>query len=462
MSVMIRNGRIVTADENYIADIFIEQEKVTAIGVGLPYKAEKIIDAAGKYIIPGGVDVHTHLDMPLGNISSSDDFETGTRAAAFGGTTTIIDYATQLKGMRMQDAFAAWRKKAEGKACIDYGFHMIITELPDDYLNDMDEMIDQGITSFKLFMAYPGVLMVDDSTILKAMKKAAENGGLICMHAEDGNKIEAIVRKTIAEGKTLPIYHALTRPPTTEAEAVQRAIDLAEEANVPVYIVHVSSQDALQKIIEARDKKAKVFAETCPQYLFLSIDDLEKPDFEGAKYVLTPPLREKWDQDKLWDGIKNNHLQIVSTDHCPFNFRGQKDLGINDFSKIPNGGPGIENRLHLLFDRGVLKERITINQWVAIISTTPAKLFGLFPKKGTIEVDSDADLVIWDPNKTHTISARTHHMRVDYSMYEGFKVQGFAEIVLSRGEVIINRGEWSGRSGRGRFIKRNKYTEIIE
>jgi dihydropyrimidinase len=451
MSILIKNCQIITAEENYFADIYIEQEKVTTIGTNLSMSADREINANGKYVIPGGIDVHTHLDMPLGNISSSDDFETGTRAAAYGGTTTIIDYATQSKGMRMRGAFDIWRMKAEGKACIDYGFHMIVTDLSDDHFNDMDELVSEGITSFKFFMAYPNLLMVDDATILKAMNKSAENGGLICIHAEDGYAIDAFVKKAIADNNILPIYHALTRPTKTEADAVQRTI---------VYIVHVSSYDALRKIIEAQEKGIEVFAETCPQYLFLSIEDLEKPYFEGAKYVLTPPLREKFNQEKLWEGIINNHIQIVSTDHCPFNFKGQKELGKNDFTKIPNGGPGIENRMQLIFEGGVNQKRISLNRWVAITSTNPAKLFGLFPRKGKIAVGSDADIIIWNPNINHIISARTHHMRVDYSMYEGFSVGGNAEIVLSRGEVIINEGKWIGKSGRGKFIKRDTYQRV--
>jgi len=306
-------------------------------------------------------------------------------------------------------------------------------------------------------MAYPGVLMVDDTTIFKAMRKTAENGGLICMHAENGSVIDVIVKKAVAEGKKAPIYHGLTRPTSAEAEAVNRAIALAEIAGVPVYIVHLSSYDALQRVSEARDKGLLAYAETCPQYLFLSIEDLDRPNFEGAKYVFTPPLREKWHQDKLWDGLKTNNLQIVSTDHCPFCFKEQKELGKDDFTKIPNGGPGVENRLQLLFEGGVNKKRISVNRWVEITSTTPAKMFGMYPRKGTIAVGSDADIVVWDPNVEHIISAKTHHMRVDYSMFEGFKIKGNAETVLSRGEVIVEKGKWQGKAGRGRFVKRDAF-----
>lgn len=457
MSTTIKNARIVTAEQDYVADIYIEKDKITTIGASLPILADKVIDARGKYVIPGGIDVHTHLDMPFGGTTSADDFETGTRAAAFGGTTTIVDFAIQSKGMKMREALDMWWKKAEGKACTDYGLHMIITDLPDSHMEDMNEMVREGLSSFKLFMAYPGVLMVDDATIFKAMRKTAENGGLICMHAENGSVIDVIVKKAVAEGKKTPIYHALTRPTTAEAEAVNRAIAFAEIAGVPVYIVHLSSNDALLRVAEARDKGILAYAETCPQYLFLSLDDMERPNFESAKFVFTPPLREKWNQDKLWQGLKTNNLQIVSTDHCPFCFKEQKELGKDDFTKIPNGGPGIENRLQLLYDGGVNKKRISLNRWVEVVSTTPAKMFGMYPRKGTIAVGSDADIVIWNPNAEYVISAKTHHMRVDYSMFEGTKVKGNAETVLSRGEVIVDKGQWLGKTGRGQFIKRDAF-----
>jgi dihydropyrimidinase len=457
MSTLIKNGTVITAQDNYIADVYIEKDKITTIGANLKITADKVIDAKGKYVIPGGIDVHTHLDMPFGGTTSSDDFETGTRAAAFGGTTCLIDFAIQAKGMKMRDALDMWWKKGENRATIDYGLHMIITDLPDAHLEDMNDMVREGVTSFKLFMAYPGVLMVDDATIFKAMRQTAQNGALVCMHAENGSAIDVIVRKALAEGKTAPIYHGLTRPTTAEGEAVNRAIALAEMAGAPVYIVHLSSNDALQKVAEARDRGIPAYAETCPQYLFLSIEDLERPNFEGAKYVFTPPLREKWHQDKLWEGLRTNNLQVVSTDHCPFCFKEQKEMGKDDFTKIPNGGPGIENRLQLLFDGGVNKKRLSVNRWVELVSTTPAKMFGLFPRKGTIAVGSDADIVIWDPNVEHLISASTHHMRVDYSMFEGFKVKGNAETVLSRGEVIVDKGKFLGIAGRGVFVKRDTY-----
>jgi dihydropyrimidinase len=457
MSVLIKNGRIITAEQDYFADIFIEKDQITSIGKNLNIAADKIIDANNKFVIPGGVDVHTHLDMPFGGTVSCDDFETGTRAAAFGGTTCIIDFAIQSKGTRMRDALDVWWKKAEGKATIDYGLHMIITDLPDAHLEDMSDMVREGVTSFKLFMAYPGVLMVDDATIFKAMKHTATTGALVCMHAENGSVIDLIVQRTLAEGKTAPIYHALSRPTTAEGEAVNRAIALSEMAGAPVYIVHLSCNDALEKVAEARDRGLPAYAETCPQYLFLSLDDMNKPGFEDAKLVFTPPLREKWHQDKLWQGLRKNTLQVVSTDHCPFCFKEQKELGKDDFTKIPNGGPGIEHRLQLLYDGGVREGRISINRWVELTSATPAKMFGLYPKKGTIAVGTDADVVIWDPEVEHTLSVHTHHMCTDYSMFEGRKIKGNAVTVLSRGEIIVENNKYFGKAGRGNFIKRDTY-----
>lgn len=457
MSILIKNGRVITAEQDYHADVYISKDKITTIGNELKIDADKIIDAKNKFVIPGGVDVHTHLDMPFGGTTSSDDFESGTRAAAFGGTTCLIDFAIQSKGTRMRDALDIWWKKAQGKATIDYGLHMIITDLPDAHLEDMSDMVREGVSSFKLFMAYPGVLMVDDATIFKAMKQTAKTGALVCMHAENGNVIDTIVQQALAEGKTAPIYHALTRPTTAEGEAVNRAIALSEMAGTPVYIVHLSSNDALEKVAEARDRGLPTYAETCPQYLFLSLDDMNKPGFEDAKVVFTPPLREKWHQDKLWAGLQKNTLQVVSTDHCPFCFKEQKELGKDDFTKIPNGGPGIEHRLQLLFDGGVNEKRISVNRWVELTSATPAKMFGLYPRKGTIAVGSDADVVIWDPKFEHTLSVHSHHMHVDYSMFEGRKIKGNAETVISQGEVIVEKNKFFGTSGRGNFIKRDTY-----
>ena len=455
MTTLIQNGTVVTSQKSFPADILIDGEKIRDIRPGIPSEsAEKLIDAKGMLLFPGGIDVHTHLDMPFGGTTSSDDFETGTRAAAFGGTTTLIDFAIQARGTKMRDALDTWWKKADGRATIDYGLHMIVTDLPEAGLEDMDRLVAEGVASFKLFMAYPGVLMVDDATIFQALSRTAKNGALICMHAENGSVIDVIIRRALEEGKKAPIYHALTRPVTAEAEAVHRAIAMAEIAGAPVYIVHLSSEEALNQVREARDRGVPAFAETCPQYLLLSVDELARPDFEGAKYVFTPPLREKHHLPKLWDGLKNDHLQVVSTDHCPFCFADQKALGKDDFTKIPNGGPGVENRLQLLYHHGVNEGRITVNRFVELISTTPAKLFGLYPRKGELAPGSDADIVIWDPQADHLISAKTHHMRVDYSMFEGFRVKGNARAVFSRGEVIVDNGRFLGRTGRGAFLKR--------
>jgi dihydropyrimidinase len=455
LSILIKNGTVVTAREARRADVLIEGERISQVGPALAAPADaQVIDAAGTYVIPGGVDAHTHLDMPLGDILSSDDFETGTRAAAFGGTTCIIDFATQPRGTRMRDALDLWLRKAEGRATIDFGLHMIMTDLAGAGLEDMDDMVREGVTSFKLFMAYPKTLMVDDGTIFRALEQTAKNGALVCLHAENGSVIDVLVARALAEGKTAPIYHALTRPPRAEAEAVHRAIALAEMAGVPIYIVHVSSADALEQVREARDRGLPAFAETCPQYLVLSIDELARPGFEGAKYVFTPPLRPKEHQPKLWDGLRHDHLQVVATDHCPFCFKDQKSLGRDDFSKIPNGGPTIENRMQLLYHYGVNAARITLNRFVEVTSTTPARIFGLYPRKGEIVPGSDADVVVWDPERLHTISAQTHHMRVDYSMFEGFELRGNARTVISRGEVIVDSGRFCGKPGRGRYVKR--------
>src|SRR5580704_16208440 len=455
MSLLIRNGTFVTSIKTFPADILIEGERIKDVAPGIPIeKAHRIIDAAGMLLLPGGIDVHTHLDMPFGGTTSSDDFETGTRAAAFGGTTTLIDFAIQPKGTRMRDALDTWWKKAEGRATIDYGLHMIVTDLGEAGLEDMDDMVREGVASFKLFMAYPGVLMVDDATIFQALGRTAKNGALICMHAENGSVIDVLIARALAEGKTAPIYHGLTRPVAAEAEAVHRAIAMSEIAGAPVYIVHLSSEEALNEVREARDRGVPAFAETCPQYLLLSIDDLARPNFEGAKYVFTPPLRPKEHQPKLWDGLKHDYQQVVTTDHCPFCFEDQKILGKDDFTKIPNGGPGIENRLQLIYHHGVNAGKLSLNRFVEITSTTPARIFGMYPQKGEIAPGSDADIVIWDPGALYTISAQTHHMRVDYSMFEGFPVRGNARTVLSRGEVIVDGGEFLGKPGRGRFLKR--------
>jgi len=459
MGILIQNGTVVTAEKTFPADVLADGETIREVRAGIESAGHTLVDASGLLVLPGGIDAHTHLDMPFGGTTSADDFETGTCAAAIGGTTTIVDFAIQARGTRMRTALDTWWKKAEGKACIDYGLHMIVTDLGSEEgrrgLEDMDDMVREGVASFKLFMAYPGVLMVDDATIFKALQQTAKNGALICMHAENGSVIDVIVRQALAEGKTAPIYHALTRPTIAEAEAVQRAIAMAEMAGAPVYIVHLSSEDALNQVREARDRGLPAFAETCPQYLLLSLEEtMNHNSFEDAKWVFTPPLREKKNQPKLWDGLKDDHLQVVSTDHCPFCFADQKTLGVSDFTKIPNGGPGIENRMQLIHHHGVNAGRLTLNRFVEITSAAPARIFGMYPKKGTIAAGSDADLVLWDPNAEHTISAATHNMRVDYSMFEGFRVRGNAKQVYSRGELIVENGKYLGKAGRGRYLRR--------
>ena len=456
MSTLIKNGRIVTAEQDYTADIHIDGEKITTIGTDLNIPGASVIDANGKYVIPGGIDVHTHLDMPFGGTMSSDDFETGTRAAAFGGTTCVVDFSIQTRGKSLRDGIETWRKKGE-KATTDFGLHLIVIDLSNGQIDEMSDIVREGVTSFKLFMAYPNVLMVDDGLIFKVMQKAETIGATIMMHAENGYAIDVLVQQAIAANNRDPIYHALTRPPAAEGEATHRAVALAEMAKVPIYIVHLTCNDALTKVEAAQDRGVKAFAETCIQYLTLDVDELRRPNFEGAKFVFSPPLREKWHQEKLWNGLRKNVLSAVSTDHCPFNFKGQKELGRESFSKIPNGGPAIENRLQLLFHHGVNGGRMTPSRWVELCSTNPAKLFGMYPRKGSIAAGSDADIVIWDPNAEHTIAAATHHMRVDYSMFEGWKVKGNAETVLSRGAVIVDKGTWRGRAGYGTFVKRDAY-----
>jgi dihydropyrimidinase len=456
---IIRNGTVVTASDTYVADIGIADEKISAIATHLPAEnTGRVLDASNLLVFPGGIDVHTHLDMPFGGTTSADDFQTGTTAAAFGGTTTLIDFAIQYKGQTLRHAFDTWMQKAQGKAVTDYAFHCIITDLGSAQLEEMTQLIREGVTSFKLFMAYPGVFMLDDASIFRAMSQAADQAGFICMHAENGGAIDVIVQKALAEGKRAPKYHALTRPTTAEAEATSRAIALAEMAGCPVYIVHLSCNEALEKVREARDRGLPVFAETCPQYLYLSLENMDAPGFEAAKYVFTPPLREKWHQEKLWHGLTHDHLQVVSTDHCPFCFKEQKELGKDDFTKIPNGGPGVEHRLSLIYTGGVHGKRFSANRFVELVSTTPAKLFGLYPRKGTIAVGSDADIVLFDPNAEHTISARTHHMRVDYSMFEGIKVKGMPKTVLSRGRTIIDNNQFTGRPGAGQFLRRQPHS----
>ena len=455
MRTLVRGGTVVTATDLYRGDVLIEDEKISAIGTRLDVPADRVLEAAGRYVLPGGVDVHTHLDMPFGGTTSADDFESGTIAAAHGGTTSIVDFAIQTRGGTLRDAWETWMRKAEGKAAIDYGFHMIVTDLPPPVEAEMDALVAEGVTSFKLFMAYRGVLMLDDGSIFRALRRTAENGGTICMHAENGDVIDVLVKDALAKGNTAPKYHALTRPARAEAEATHRAIALAEIAGVPIYIVHLSAAEALEMVAAARDRGLPAYAETCPQYLFLSQEQYDEPDFGGAKYVMSPPLRPRGNEEKLWRGLAGGDLQAVSTDHCPFCMKEQKELGRGDFSKIPNGAPGIETRMTLLHDGGVRTGRISWNRFVELTATSPAKIFGLFPRKGTIAPGSDADLVLFDPGKRHTLSAKKLHMKVDYNPYEGREVVGAPETVLSRGRVVVENGRFTGRAGAGDFLKRS-------
>src|SRR6266705_2957112 len=459
MKTLIKNGNVITAGDNYFADVLIEGDKVAVIGAKLTMEADRTLDAAGKLVIPGGIDPHTHMELPFGGTFASDDFRTGTIAAAYGGTTTIIDFAVQYHGESLIQAVDNWHKKAEGKTAIDYGFHLITTDLPDERVPEMRQLINEGVMSFKMFMAYPGVFLVDDATIFRAMKNAGKWGGLICMHAENGIVINEIIKHALAEGKTAPKYHALTRPTKAEAEGVHRAIAIAEMAEAPVYIVHLSCADALNQVRQARDRGISAFAETCPQYLFLSIEDYGE-DFNGAKYVMTPPLREKSNQAELWKGLKMDDLQVISTDHCPFCMKEQKELGKNDFTRIPNGAPGVEHRVPLIYNGGVVENRISLNRFVELTSTAAAKMFGLFPRKGTIAVCSDADIVIFDANTEQTLGVNSHHMNVDYSAYEGKKIKGVVDTVLSRGSVVIDKGDFKGKAGNGKFLKRGECVRI--
>jgi dihydropyrimidinase len=453
MSTLIKNGRIITASDDYVADIFIEGETVAAIGKNLPMKPDRVIDAAGRLVIPGGIDPHVHMELPFGGTVSSDDFKSGTTAAAFGGTTTIIDFSIQSRGMTMTQAIDAWDAKTEGKCAIDYAYHLAITSFENKDQAEMKRIFDRGITTFKIFLAYPNVLMIDQPTVYRVMKSAGEFGGLTLVHAENGEAIEEKIRLLVAEGKTEPKYHAMSRPPIMQADGVARAVKVAEFAKAPVFIVHVSCESAMMEIVRSRDAGNPAFGETCTQYLFLDDSEYEKPNFEGAKYVFTPPLVPKENIEPLWKGLKLGYLQEVSTDHCPFYFKGQKELGRETFTKIPNGGPGVEDRLSMTF-HGAMQRGFSLNKFVDITSTASAKMFGMFPKKGTIAVGSDADIVIFDPNKQHTISAKTHHMNCDYSLFEGFAIKGEPQIVLSRGKVVIENNQYVGKPGDGKFIKR--------
>src|SRR5213596_3869177 len=463
MSVLIKGGRIVTAADDYVADIYVEDETVTLIGESLDQPADKVIDASGKYVLPGMVDPHTHLDMPFGGTVTIDDFESGQTAAAFGGTTTHVDFIIQPQGQTFTAAFEEWRGKAAGKQLIDMGYHMAITDLKNGgTLEELASLPEQGITSYKLFMAYKGALMVDDETLFKTMEVAAETGALVMVHAENGDAIDVLVKQALAKGQTEPKYHALTRPPETEGEATNRAIQLARVAGSPLYVVHVSCRESVEPIARARDAGWNIHGETCTQYLFIDYTFLERPDFEGAKYVYTPPPRAKENQDVLWNAVRTDTLSVISTDHCAFRWDGQKTLGRDDFSKIPNGGPGIENRLHMIHEFGASAGRISLNRMVELLATNPAKLFGLYPRKGTIAVGSDADLVVFDPEKELTISAKTHHSKSDYNLFEGTTVTGTPEIVLLRGQILVDGDELVAEPGIGQFVRRARFGEELK
>lgn len=458
MKKLIRGGTVVTASDTYRADIFVDGERIAAIGENLQAEGAEVIEAGGCYVFPGGIDPHTHLDMPFGGTVTIDDFESGTKAAAFGGTTSIIDFCLTNKGQSLRDAIALWHEKSQGKASVDYGFHLMIAEANDQILQELENVVEEeGIVSLKVFMAYKNVLQADDETLFKTLIRAKQLGALVQVHAENGDVIDYLTKEALAAGNVDPIFHAITRPPEAEGEATGRAAALAALADSQLYVVHVSCADAVRRIAEAREKGWHVYGETCPQYLVLDVDYLDQPDFEGAKFVWSPPLREKWNQDVLWNALSSGILQTVGSDQCSFNFQGQKELGRGDFTKIPNGGPIIEDRFGILYSEGVQKGRISLNQFVDVTSTKVAKLFGMFPRKGTIAIGSDADLVIFDPAATRTISAQNHHMKVDYNPFEGMQLQGDIVSVLLRGSFVVRDKQYVGAPGNGQFIKRAKF-----
>ncbi len=458
MSVLIKGGRIVTSADDYVADVFVDGERVSLIGESLDLDADRVIDATGKYVLPGCVDPHTHLDMPFGGTVTIDDVESGQTAAAFGGTTCHVDFCIQGKGQSFADALSDWHAKAEGKQLIDMGYHIAVTDLSfDGALEELASLPERGVTSYKLFMAYKGALQVDDETLFKAMEVAAGSGALVMVHAENGDAIDVLVKKALAEGHTEPHWHALTRPPETEGEATNRAIQLARVAGCPLYVVHVSCREAVEPIAAARAKGWDVWGETCTQYLFVDYTFLERPSFEGAKYVYTPPPRDKANQEVLWDAVRTDVLSAISTDHCAFRWDTQKSLGRDDFSKIPNGGPGLENRLQMIHHFGVREGRITLNRMVELLATSPAKLFGLYPRKGTLAIGSDADIVVFDPEKRVTITSSDQHSKVDYNLYEGTEVVGTPETVLLRGQVLVTGGDLVGTPGIGQYVARARF-----
>lgn len=468
MGTLFKNGTIINAADTYQADLLVEGEKIVLIGQNIPKGNHKVIDAKGKYLMPGGIDVHTHLELPFGGTVSSDDFSTGHKAAAFGGTTTHIDFVIQPKGGSLHDGLADWHKKADHKAQIDYGFHLAITDLRDEVMKEIPTLVNDGITSLKLFMAYKGVFQVDDRTLFRAMMTAAEHGMMIMVHAENGDVVQDLIEKYLGEGKTDPIYHAYSRPSAVEGEATGRAVALAGLAGCPLYVVHMTCEEAITQLRLGREKGLPVQGETCVQYLFLTTKDLEKPDYEGAKFVCSPPIRTVHDQQVLWGALRDRTLQVVSTDHCPFWFHGGvkgriagKELGKGNFSKIPNGLPVIEDRMKIMWHYGVNEGHFDANRFVELMSTNPAKIFGLYPRKGTLNVGSDADVVVWDPKHKETVSAATSHSNVDYNLFEGRKIKGGATAVFLRGQQIVDGDEWHGRNGQGQFLKRNAHNPVL-
>jgi dihydropyrimidinase len=463
MSVLIKGGRVLTAADDYVGDVYAEGERISLIGESLDVQADKVIDATGKYVLPGGIDPHTHLDMPFGGTVTIDDVESGQTSAAFGGTTCHVDFIIQPQGSTFAAAVDEWKSKANGKQVIDMGYHMAVTDLKEGgTLEELASLPDEGITSYKLFMAYKGALMVDDETLFRTMQVAAETGALVMVHAENGDAIDVLVKEALAAGHTEPKYHALTRPPETEGEATNRAIQLSRVAGSPLYVVHVSCAEAVEPIAIAREKGWNIHGETCTQYFFVDYTFLERPDFEGAKFVYTPPPRDKANHDVLWNAVRTDILSAISTDHCAFLWDGQKTMGRDDFSKIPNGAPGLENRLQMIHEFGVRAGRISLNRMVELLSTNPAKLFGLYPRKGTIAVGSDADIVVFDPERKVTISASTHHSKSDYNLFEGTEVTGVPEVVFLRGQVLVEDGELVASPGVGQFVRRAKFGKELK
>ncbi|MEO6505894.1 MAG: dihydropyrimidinase [Terrimesophilobacter sp.] len=465
MKTLIKNGIVVNSTGVAVADVLIDGETIAAVlapgsallGFDIEANVDTVIDAAGRYVIPGGIDAHTHMEMPFGGTFASDTFETGTRAAAWGGTTSIVDFVVQYAGENVLDQFALWHQKAAGNCAIDYGFHQILSDVQDSSLTAMDELVSEGVSSFKLFMAYKGVFLSDDGQIVKAMQRAVTNGSMIMMHTENGSVIDLLVQQAIAAGNTAPYYHGVTRPWQTEEEATHRAIMLADITGAPLYIVHVSAKQAVEQITAARDRGQNVFGETCPQYLYLSLEEnLGAPGFDGAKWVCSTPLRSRAEghQHHLWQSLRTNDIQMVATDHCPFCMKDQKDMGVGNFSKIPNGIGSVEHRMDLLY-QGVVDGNISLPRWVEVTSTTPARMFGMYGKKGVIQPGADGDVVVYDPNGHTSIGVgKTHHMNMDYSAYEGYEIDGHVDTVLSRGKVIVDHGEYLGIKGDGKYFKR--------